>query len=84
MGCRGKGTLQWFKGYYEILLMGLWEHVELSIKCLVKGPKVRKGGIHVAKRNKPGLIFFLDQSLLVTFHHLIIPPFFLVLLFSVF
>lgn len=76
MGCRGKGTLQWFKGYYEILLMGLWEHVELSIKCLVKGPKVRKGGIHVAKRNKPGLISFLTSLCWLLFITLSSPGFF--------
>ena len=43
MGCRGKGTLELFKGYYGMLLMGLWEHVKLSTECLEEGPKVGKG-----------------------------------------
>lgn len=61
MGCRGKGTLELFKGYYGMVLMELWECVKLSMECLEEGPKVGKGRDCVAGRNKPGLISFLTS-----------------------
>lgn len=62
--------------------MGPWEHAELSMKYLVKGPKVREG-THVARKNKPGLISFLTVFA-VCFSSPYHPFFKKILLFSVF
>lgn len=48
MVCRGKGTLELFKGCYGKLLMGLWECVKLSMECLEERRTVGKGQINVA------------------------------------
>lgn len=53
MGCKGKGTLELFKGCYGKLLMGLWECVKLSMECLEEGRTVGKGGISVVGGTSP-------------------------------
>lgn len=76
MGCRGKGSSELFKGYYGMLITGLWECVKVSMECSEEGPKDGKGRDPCSREEQAWFDFFLDQSTLAAFHYLIIPCFF--------